>query len=73
MCLPNGIIYINSNSLRLLSYSADKKEQSGVTGEQTKTAVKESSEFFSLFQAHAHRQQPCGSLSMHLSLSHYSQ
>lgn len=25
MCLPNGIIYINSNSPMLLSYSADKK------------------------------------------------
>lgn len=45
---------------------ADKKKT-----KKKNMPVKESSAFISLFQAHIHHQQPCGSLSMQL--SHYIQ
>lgn len=68
MCLPNGIIYINSNSPRLLSYSADKK-RAIKSHMRAGTKVKKKAEEC----MHILRQYPCGSVSMHLSLSHYSQ
>lgn len=59
MCLPNGIIYINSNSPRLLSYSADKKraiKSHMKAGTKVKKKAEEGILWICLFHMHILRQ-----------------